>query len=109
MSSGSLYLVFSISGFVLTIEVERSLAPGAASLLDKPGTKFINPKTVVRELKVEEWVALLKAFNEWPFAPKVCALYFLTQDNVFNFLTRNADFGPTRLHESKTRGGIPQG
>ena len=29
-------------------------------------------KKVVRELTVHEWSILLKAFDEWPFAPQVC-------------------------------------
>ena len=50
-----------------------SVAPGAAALLDKEGTRFIDPKKPVRALTVEEWTAILHAFNEWPFAPKVSA------------------------------------
>ncbi|KAF8315921.1 S-adenosyl-L-methionine-dependent methyltransferase [Clavulina sp. PMI_390] len=49
-----------------------AVAPGAAGLLNKPGTKHINPKSPVHQLTVDDWAAILKEFDEWPFAPTVC-------------------------------------
>ncbi|KAJ7096344.1 S-adenosyl-L-methionine-dependent methyltransferase [Mycena epipterygia] len=52
------------------------LAPNAQTLLKKiamPGgaeDHRINPKTPVREMTVKDWAVLVKAFDEWPFAPE---------------------------------------
>ncbi|KAJ7703220.1 S-adenosyl-L-methionine-dependent methyltransferase, partial [Mycena rosella] len=52
------------------------LAPNAQSLmkkLDSPSLDpkhRINPKTPVREMTVEHWALLVKAFDEWSFAPE---------------------------------------
>ncbi|KAJ7462266.1 S-adenosyl-L-methionine-dependent methyltransferase [Mycena galericulata] len=50
------------------------LAPNAQSLLTKltAGKQHhINPKTPVREMTLQDWSLLVKAFDEWPFAPEV--------------------------------------
>ncbi|KAJ7218084.1 hypothetical protein GGX14DRAFT_495526 [Mycena pura] len=52
------------------------LAPNAQSLLkgltssDVDESERINPKTPVREMTIKEWSLLVKAFDEWPFAPE---------------------------------------
>jgi hypothetical protein len=55
----------------------RFLAPNGQSLLkvlSGPGldpNARIDPKTPVREMTVNDWALLVKAFDEWPFAPEV--------------------------------------
>ncbi|KAF7315740.1 Glycoside hydrolase family 63 protein [Mycena indigotica] len=49
------------------------LAPNAQTLLtgisgSEPG--LINPSTIVRNLSLNDWKLLVKAFDEWPFAPE---------------------------------------
>ena len=58
-----------------------TLAPGAQILVDKvtnpelPLSERIDPKVQIRHLTIEEWMLIIKAFNEWPFSPKVCQLF----------------------------------
>jgi transcription factor 1 len=58
------------------------LAPGAQHLVEKvadpelPLSERIDPKTPVNCLSVQDWKLVVKAFNEWPFAPKVCELNY---------------------------------
>jgi transcription factor 1 len=53
------------------------LAPGSEVLLktitdrDLPASERVNVKTEVRKLEIREWANLVKAFDEWPFAPEV--------------------------------------
>ncbi|KAJ7132770.1 S-adenosyl-L-methionine-dependent methyltransferase [Mycena crocata] len=52
------------------------LAPNAQTLLNKltaPGLDKkhrVDPKTPIREMSVNDWRLLVKAFDEWPFAPE---------------------------------------
>ncbi|KAJ7497275.1 S-adenosyl-L-methionine-dependent methyltransferase, partial [Mycena latifolia] len=52
------------------------LAPNAQTLMKKLSApelnpkQRINPKTPVREMTVADWCLLVKAFDEWPFAPE---------------------------------------
>jgi hypothetical protein len=55
------------------------LGPGAQSLIKKitdsnlPDSERIdNVKKIVREMTIQDWNVLVKAFDEWPFAPEVC-------------------------------------
>ena len=56
--------------------MNRSLAPGAANLLatltdkDLPGEKRVDVSKAVKDLSVEDWLLIAKAFDEWPFAPE---------------------------------------
>ncbi|KAF7298213.1 Glycoside hydrolase family 63 protein [Mycena chlorophos] len=56
------------------------LAPNALSLLkgisepDLPADVRIDPQTHVRNLTVAQWSILVKAFDEWPFAPEDLAV-----------------------------------
>lgn len=77
------YVLLPSFHHILTVLcINRAVAPGGATLLDKPGTKFIDPKTPVRQVTVDEWTAILKAFNEWPFAPKVRASLVDSSDSL---------------------------
>lgn len=55
----------------------RSLAPGAQTLLkpltnpDLPPEERVNIEKQIRRLGVKDWALILKAFNDWPFAPDV--------------------------------------
>ncbi|KAJ7647354.1 S-adenosyl-L-methionine-dependent methyltransferase [Roridomyces roridus] len=52
------------------------LAPNAQSLLkviNAPGLEphqRVDPKTPVRQMSMNDWALLVKAFDEWPFAPE---------------------------------------
>ncbi|KAJ7287554.1 S-adenosyl-L-methionine-dependent methyltransferase [Mycena rebaudengoi] len=48
------------------------LAPNAQSLLKKLDPELA--KRPIREMSVEEWASLIKAFDEWPFAPEDLAI-----------------------------------
>jgi len=58
-----------------------TLAPGAQHLVEKvadpelPLSERIDPKTRVNCLSVQDWKLVVKAFNEWPFAPKQLAIF----------------------------------
>ncbi|KAF8658323.1 hypothetical protein AX16_002091 [Volvariella volvacea WC 439] len=53
-----------------------SLAPGAQVLIKKisdpalPIDERVDVKTLVRQLSINDWQIILKAFGEWPFAPE---------------------------------------
>lgn len=55
----------------------RSLAPGAQSLLKMltdpklPPEERVDVKKQIRKLDIKEWALILRAFNNWPFAPEV--------------------------------------
>jgi len=57
--------------------VDRSLAPGAQSLLKTltdpslPPHERVDIKTQIRRLDIKDWALILRAFNNWPFAPEV--------------------------------------
>lgn len=60
----------------LTQSVASShLAPGATTLLPKisepSSAGTVDPNTMVRHLTVDDWAVVVKAFDEWPFAPEV--------------------------------------
>ena len=55
------------------------LGPGAQLLVKKitdsnlpDSERMDNVKKPVREMTVQDWSILIKAFDEWPFAPEVC-------------------------------------
>jgi len=66
--------------FVLKSKPLRSaighLAPGSAALLkqitnsDLLPSEQVDVRTQVRKLEIREWANLVKAFDEWPFAPE---------------------------------------
>ena len=65
----------------------RSLAPGAQSLLKSltdpslPPEQRMDIKKQVRRMDVKDWALLVRAFDNWPFAPEVSnaiALSFLS-------------------------------
>lgn len=68
------------------------LGPGAQSLIKKitdsklPDSERIdNVKKTVREMTIQDWNVLVKAFDEWPFAPEVCpAQLFVKRNTQFN-------------------------
>ena len=57
--------------------VDRSLAPGAQTLLKHltdpslPPIERVDIKKQVRNLDIKDWALILRAFNNWPFAPEV--------------------------------------
>jgi len=54
-----------------------SLAPGAGTLIRMvtdpklPASQRLDVKMQVRAMTAQDWSILLKAFDEWPFAPGV--------------------------------------
>jgi mitochondrial transcription factor 1 len=52
------------------------LAPGAEALLKdvtdphKPPEERLDTKKAPRDMTTQEWAVLLRAFDEWPFAPE---------------------------------------
>lgn len=57
--------------------VDRSLAPGAQVLLKSltdsnlPPHECIDVRTQVRKLDLKDWALVIRAFDNWPFAPEV--------------------------------------
>lgn len=57
--------------------VDRSLAPGAQSLLKTltdpslPSEERVDVKKQIRRLDIKDWALIIRAFNNWPFAPEV--------------------------------------
>ena len=55
----------------------RSLGPGAESLLkvltdsSLPLQQRVDISKQVRKLDVSDWALVIRAFNDWPFAPDV--------------------------------------
>jgi transcription factor 1 len=53
------------------------LGPGAESLIktltdsSMPPSHRVDIKKKVRQLTVAEWASVLRAFDDWPFAPEV--------------------------------------
>ena len=70
---GRLQLTLTVSPFF----VGRSLAPGAQSLLKPltdpslPPHERVDIKKQIRGLDIKDWALILRAFNNWPFAPEV--------------------------------------
>ena len=56
---------------------DRSLAPGAQTLLKKltdpslPPEERVDIKKQIRDMDIKDWALVLRAFNNWPFAPEV--------------------------------------
>ena len=69
-----------------------SLAPGAGTLIKMvtdpklPASQRLDVKKQVRAMTAEDWSVLLKAFDEWPFAPGVSRPVFWSRI-VPNFAT----------------------
>ncbi|KAF8893372.1 hypothetical protein BD779DRAFT_1505842 [Infundibulicybe gibba] len=65
-----------LSGPTLYLLLPRSLAPGAQTLIKKiadpnlPEAERVDIKKIVRKMSINDWSLLLKAFDEWPFAPE---------------------------------------
>lgn len=61
-----------------------SLAPGASNLIrylsgpDVPSEDAVDPRKLISDLTVQDWTNIVKAFNRWPFAPKVCLVSLLS-------------------------------
>ena len=57
--------------------MDRSLAPGSQVLLKPltdprlPPEERIDITKQVRRLDIKDWALILRAFNDWPFAPTV--------------------------------------
>jgi len=62
--------------------MNRSLAPGAQSLLKSltdpnlPPEERVDIKKQIRRLDIKDWALILRAFNDWPFAPEVSNAIF---------------------------------
>jgi len=62
-----------------SFSVDRSLAPGAQSLLKTltdptlPPEERVDINKQIRRLDVSDWALILRAFSNWPFAPEVCS------------------------------------
>jgi len=56
------------------------LCPGSRILLkavtnpDLPDNKRIDVRKIVRDMTIEDWVVLVNAFDQWPFAPEDLAI-----------------------------------
>ncbi|KAJ3989140.1 S-adenosyl-L-methionine-dependent methyltransferase [Lentinula detonsa] len=46
----------------------EDLGPGAQSLIPKLSAT-IDPKTIIRDITVDQWASLIQEFDAWPFAP----------------------------------------
>ena len=63
--------------FLLLLSCDRSLAPGAQSLLKPltdpilPAQERVDVKKLIRKLDIKDWALILRAFGDWPFAPEV--------------------------------------
>ena len=63
-----------------SFSVDRSLAPGAQSLLKPltdpslPPGERVDIKKQIRQLDIKDWALILRAFNNWPFAPEVSSI-----------------------------------
>lgn len=70
-----LYLTFFIVHQLLYLH--RSLAPGAQTLIKTmtkstlPPSERVDVTKLVANLTVSDWASLIRAFDEWPFAPEV--------------------------------------
>lgn len=60
----------------------RSLAPGASNLIKtissfkKPADERVDPNKTIKKLDLKDWAIIMKAFDEWPFAPQVSVANF---------------------------------
>ncbi|THH09807.1 hypothetical protein EW145_g1765 [Phellinidium pouzarii] len=69
----------------------NSLAPGALNLLhvltdaNLPEEQRLDVNKKVRDLTVDEWALVVKAFDEWPFAPEDLAI----SDSIYNDVERS--------------------
>lgn len=56
----------------------RTLGPGAESLLKVLTSPSLSPEEQVditksvREMNIADWALIIRAFDNWPFAPEVC-------------------------------------
>ncbi len=70
--------IYIFRQFKYFISLNRSLAPGSASLLKVltdprlPPEEHVDLSKPIRKLTVADWSLIARAFNEWPFAPDVC-------------------------------------
>lgn len=57
--------------------LHSSLAPGAQTLIKTmtkstlPPSERVDVTKLVANLTISEWASLIRAFDEWPFAPEV--------------------------------------
>ena len=57
--------------------MDRSLGPGAQTLLKSladpslPLEERVDLKKQIRYLDIKDWALVLRAFDQWPFAPEV--------------------------------------
>lgn len=78
-----------------------ALGPGAAKLVEVlsnpelPADQRVNCAKVSRELTTAEWALVVKAFDEWPFAPEV-GENLIHQQPAINFY----DTGPIHIRRS---------
>lgn len=69
----------SLSSDLASHLFNRSLCPGADALLEPltsraiPVEDRLDVSKPIRELSTEDWLKVVKAFDEWPFAPTVSA------------------------------------
>lgn len=74
--SNGLLKIYGV-GVGFSLSWDRSLAPGAQVLLkvltnpSLPPEERLDVSKQVRRLDIKDWALVLRAFNEWPFAPEV--------------------------------------
>ena len=63
-------------------EHRRALGPGAESLLpvltnpELPEDERVDTLTKIKDMTVADWALVVRAFDNWPFAPEVCSSHF---------------------------------
>lgn len=68
---------YDVDSIVSTSFVDRSLAPGSQTLLrpltdpSLPPEERVDVKKQIRRLDIKDWALIIRAFNNWPFAPEV--------------------------------------
>lgn len=62
------------------MEFCSSLAPGATNLIKpissvkNPPDQRVDPNKLIKKLSLKEWTVIVRAFDNWPFAPDVRTL-----------------------------------
>jgi transcription factor 1 len=77
------------------------LAPGAQTLVkkvtdpDDPLSERIDPKKLIRHLTVDDWKIIIRAFHNWPFAPRVRKFIFFPLVSVDKLLMQDLSITDT--------------
>jgi hypothetical protein len=53
-----------------------------------PGNQQVDPSIPVRELHLAQWASIVRAFDNWPFAPDVCGISEMIVAEVLKVIHR---------------------